>query len=200
MHAKRGTFVVALLVLAVAATSGVFLMKKTTFLDNLCVGSARVTSDGFSFAGAAHLAHKTIASLHGAGSVILDTVIVQEVAEVSGSLKAKGGGFGSIKVSGSVILADTAVSGLTHVIGSLHATHTVFADIECTSNKIILSFCTADSIIMNAPEGFTEPLIVELIGTTISVDIMFNGAQGRVILQDGAAVNGKIINGVSVYS
>ena len=102
MDAKEGkTFVVALLVLVVAAALGVFSLRKTAFIDNLYVGTSRDTSQGFSFAGAAHLAHKTIASLHGAGSVTLDTVIVQGVAEVSGSLNAKGGSFGSMQVSGA---------------------------------------------------------------------------------------------------
>lgn len=198
MDSNQGRrLVMALVVLAVAAALGVFSLRKTA-INSMYRGTERDTSTGFSFAGAAHLAHKTIASLHGAGSVTLDMVIVQGIAEVSGSLDAKGGSFGSLQVSGAATLFDTSVSGLTYVAGSLRAQKTTFAGIECAFNKIILSHCSAHFISMHAPKDFTEPLIIELVGTSVSGDITFKGAQGQVILQEGAAVTGKIINGAAI--
>lgn len=187
-----------LLALSVTAVIGIGVLRAVTFEGNCGVSNTSTDGESFSFAGSANLENKTIPSLYGSGSARLDNVIVQGEAKISGSLKVQGGNFGSVNVSGSAVLVNTAVSGNTHIAGALDATNTTFTGIECTSNKIILSQCTADSIIIKAPKSCTKPLIVELEGTIVSGDITFVGAKGQINLQDGATVKGQIINGTMI--
>lgn len=87
------------------------------------------------------------------------------------------------------------ILGASCISGSLSATGSTFNGLELASNKSILTKCTVASIVMKAPSNATEPLVIELDGTTVLGDITFEGAQGQVIMLNGAVVKGQVNEG-----
>jgi cytoskeletal protein CcmA (bactofilin family) len=150
----------------------------------------KVSSSGF-----ANYGKETLSSLKSNGFVTLSGTTVKGLVDVNGKLEADGASIGSMDVNGSVTLTNCRVNGKARVNGFFSATKTAFFD-ECSvaSQKVILTACTAPSIVIRDISWMPGTQVLELQGgSKVSGNVTFESGKGKIILSEESLVAGTII-------
>jgi hypothetical protein len=102
-----------------------------------------------------------------------------------------------LNVYGRIELNKGVVLGKTNIYGKADINKCEMGDLYVYSRKIRLESCTVKNIYVKTSkkEWADKEAVVKLVGTKVQGNVAFDGKMGKVILQSGATVGGKIIGG-----
>lgn len=138
-----------------------------------------------------------IESIHANGMVRLNGTTVRGCVEVNGQLNADHADIGSALINGKANLNQCHIQDTTIINGLLVGGNTTFqGDISIASEKIILSSCTASSILIRKIEGNSHHQVVDLRdGTIVYGDIVFESGHGQVMIDMDSGISGSVHGG-----
>jgi hypothetical protein len=97
-----------------------------------------------------------------------------------------------LTVHGQLALDNGVIAGETSIHGQAHISKCRMNNLVVYARKITLTTSTVKNIYVKETNHKTT---ITLIDSKVEGDIVFDSGNGKVILEDGAAVGGKIIGG-----
>lgn len=121
--------------------------------------------------------------------LILSLLIVGAVSEtVHAHLVAH-----NMNATGTTALQGAVITTIS-VAGSLSAGHTTFGTISLNGDMIVTDSTITTITVSNAIIGPSDEPVI-LVASTVSGNITFTGAYGKVVLRNGSTIGGSVING-----
>lgn len=143
---------------------------------------------------------ETVESIQEHGSIILEGTRVLGLARVNGNLTASESAIGSLQVNGQVDLKNCVVNDGASIKGSLIADKTKFQkELSVASQKIILSACSVDSLMIREVKGYDGLQVIDLrSGTKINGPIVVESGHGEIWLSSGSEISDQVSGAIVV--
>lgn len=201
-------FVLALMLFSAIKYSLFPNWAKTKYLSsgiqlfNRSFGATRMEGkeiDSFTSYGAAQLDNVSIRGpLQVYGHLDASELKVQGSAKIYGHAELNDVNFNSdLSVYGRIDLDAGTIAGKTSIYGKAEIKKCEMTDLYVYARKIKLESCTVKNIYVKTSkkEWADRETVVRLIDTKVQGNVAFDGENGKVILEQGASVSGKVVGG-----
>jgi len=142
-----------------------------------------------------YLKEKSYDNLTINGTSKLDNILVEKKLISYGSLLVTDSIIGTMHSNGKTDLDKATIKGISSVYGPLNAQYSTLDQIIIYSKKMIFSDSTTKTITVKKVEESDEP-VIELYNSKVDGDVIFQGGNGKVLLDSNSKVMGKVIGGV----
>lgn len=163
------------------------------FLNVGTIGYSTENMNSYNY-GCQKYGKETVDTIQANGTVSLEGTKVLGLVNVNGSLYAEESAINSFKVNGQLVLKHCSISQTSSVNGTLSADNTVFLnEISVASQKVTLSLCTLNSLVIREIVGFNGIQVIDLRnGTKVNGPITVESGNGEVWLSSNSEVTGLV--------
>lgn len=143
---------------------------------------------------------ETLHSIHSNGTVALESTEVLGLVQVNGNLDAQASVMDALLVNGQVNLYKCLIYKPSTINGFLKASNTEFKErLTIASQKIILSMCFLDSLIIKKTTGDNSTQVVDLRGGShVSGTIIVESGNGEIWISSDTKIISEQVIGAKI--
>jgi hypothetical protein len=137
--------------------------------------------------------NETVDFVQANGAVVLNGTQVLGEVNVNGSLQANNATIDSLQVNGSATLRSCQIANNCTINGGLVADSTKFkGEISVASQKITLSACSVDSLVVRKTGSASVPVVILQNGTKVTGSIIVESGNGEIWVSSGSEVSSDV--------
>ncbi|MEC8383182.1 MAG: hypothetical protein VXZ73_01900 [Pseudomonadota bacterium] len=138
---------------------------------------------------------KEVSHINASGMIHFNNMNITGNCLIKGQVYAHKTKMGSLDLYGQAVLDDIQVSGLARLYGVADIRNSRFAKtLSVWSEQVDLDATCVRDIICHIQDGGGCCVRIKN-GSQVQGDVVFKGAEGRVILQSGSVIKGVVLNG-----